>query len=356
MVNSKKFTKNLYYRLIGLVLLLFSASGCQTVALFEFESLEAPKVVLPPDIKTIGFVDRNLNFEVDTVSEYYLTNSVVLKDTNNYDEIRSINCHLGLSENLSYLYSIDSISFTRLPKKRLSGDRVYPPISWQLVDSICELTRSDILICLEDIQIFNEYEIISGDENWGVTDIKYFVVWRIYDPLLQKFHDERVISDSLYTEVNSNSYTKLVEEKIPNREEINAEISYEIGRNYANLISPVWKKFIRNYFITGHSDFTLANYYFNNDGIDQAIEIWKKHTESENKKLAGRASYNLALAYELKEDFKEANHWMRKSISIYRSMDKIPSEFKYAKDYFKNLTMRTQNNYLLDKFFGIEKE
>ncbi|MCT4601734.1 MAG: DUF6340 family protein [Marinifilum sp.] len=326
------------------------------MALFEFESLKAPKVIIPPDVKTIGFVDRNLSFDVDTLSSYYVMNELTIKDTINHDKVRAINCYLGLSENLSNYYALDSISFTRLPNQHLSGARRYDPISWERVDSICQSTASDILICLEDIQIFNEYEIIKGEENWGITDIKYFVVWRIYDPLLQKFHDERMISDSLYTEVSSYSYAKLIEEQMPTRQEINIEVAYEVGRNYANLISPAWDSFTRKYFVAGHQDFSLAHYYLNNDSLDKAIEIWEKHADAENKKLAGRASYNLAMAYELKEDFQQAGHWIRKAIHKYKEIEKVPSEIKHVKEYYNELTLRTQNNYLLDKFFGKDEK
>ena len=341
------------FLLLGILSIVFA--GCQTMALYNFEGLKAPKVIIPPDVKTIGFVDRNLSFDADSLSKNYKANNLTLKDSANYSEIRAINCHLGLSENLSTYFQLDSISYVRLPESYLEGDRRYDPMSWERVDSICESTGSDILICLEDLQVFNEYETIQGEENWGITDVKYFAIWRIYDPLLKKFHDERMIADSLFSEVSSYSYTKLIEERIPKRSEINAEIAYEVGRNYANLISPSWNSFTRKYFIAGHQDFSLASYYLNNDSVDQAIEMWKKHVESDDKKLAGRASYNLALAYELKEEFKEASHWVRKAIKNYRELEKTPKEFKYIEEYYKELTLRTQNNYLLDKFFGKEK-
>ncbi len=341
------------YLLFGVFPLIFGS--CQTMALYTFESLKAPKIIVPPDVKTIGFVDRNLSFDSDSLSEYYQSNALTVKDTANYDKIRAINCHLGLSENLSNYYALDSISFTRFSIKHIEGERKYDPMTWEQVDSVCESSGSDIIICLEDLQIFNEYETIKGEENWGITDIRYYAVWRIYDPLLQKLHDERMISDSLYTEVSSYSFTKLIEDKMPTRKELNAEVSYEVGRNYANLISPTWEELTRTYFIAGHEDFSLAYYYLSNENLNQAIEMWKKHTNSVDLKIAGRACYNLAMAYELKEDFQKANVWIQKSIKYYQDLDKEPSEYKFIKEYYKELTQRIQNSYLLDKFFGKEK-
>ncbi|WP_282125129.1 DUF6340 family protein [Marinifilum flexuosum] len=355
MTKQISFTKRNFRKFLLLGVLPIIFAGCQTMALYDFEGLKAPKVIIPPDVKTIGFVDRNLSFDLDTLSKYYEVNNLTLKDSVDYSEIRAINCHLGLNENLSAYFELDSVSYTRLPENHVVGDRHYDPMSWDRVDSICESNGSDILICLEDLQISNEYEIIEGEENWGITDVKYFAVWRIYDPLSQKFHDVRMIADSLFTETSSYSYTKLIEEKMPKRAEINAEVAYDVGRDYADLISPSWISFTRKYFIAGHQDFSFASYYLNNDSVDQAIEMWKKHVDSDDKKLAGRACYNMALAYELKEEYQEASSWVRRAIKKYREIDKEPKEFKYVKEYYKELIGRTQNNYLLDKFFGKEK-
>lgn len=357
MTKSRPLTKFLFRKIIMVGIMPIFLVSCQTMALYEFESLDAPKVIIPPDVKTIGFVDRNLSFSIDTLSNYYKMNSLVIKDTNNYDKIRGINSYLGFSENVSGYYSLDSVAFTHLPNKYINGARDYTPMPWTQVDSICESTGSDILVSLEDLQIYNQYETFNnnGEEYWGITDIKFYVVWRIYDPLLKKFHDERAATDSLYSEVESFSYDKLIQEKLPTREEINAEVAYEVGKRYADLISPEWNTYLRKFFVAGHQDFTLAHYYLMNDDLNQAISLWERHTESENIKLAGRACHNLVMAYELQGDYRNANNWMKKAIATYRSMDKAPSEFKYVKEYFKELTLRTQNNYLLDKFFGIDE-
>ena len=44
---------------------------------------------------------------------------------------------------------------------------------------------------------------------------------------------------------------------------------------------------------------------------DQAIYYWEVETESQtNQKNEGKAAYNLALAYEIKEDFDKALEWI----------------------------------------------
>jgi len=354
MTNFFIYKSKILWRYYGVVFSLFLLSSCQTTALYQFEGLRAPDIIIPPDVKTYGFVDRNTSFDIDTLNQYFKLNTLSFLDSINYDSIKALNCHSGLSENLSEYLAVDTIPFVQLPSKYILGNRNYDPMPWEQVDSICELTGSDVLICLEDIQIFNKYDVIEEEEYWGLTDINYYSIWRIYDPLVKKYHDERIITDSLYTEVNSTSHQKLVEEKLPKRLELMSEVSYEIGKQYAELISPAWKNMPRKYFVAGDKDFGLARYYLENDNLDQSMLLWEKLSKSEKVKIAGRAAYNMAMGYELKEEFSKANHWMRKSINFYRKLEKKPSEYKIVKEYYKLLTERTQNNYRLDKFFGEE--
>jgi len=352
MTNYFIHKSKILWRYYCVVFSLFLLSSCQTTALYQFEALRAPDIIIPPDVKTYGFVDRNTNFDIDTLGQYFKLNTLNYFDSTNYDSIKAENCHLGLSENLSEYLEVDTIPFIQLPPKYIVGDRNFEPMSWAQVDSVCELTGSDVLICLEDIQIFNKYEVLEEEEYWGITDINYYSIWRIYDPLVKKYHDERIITDSLFTEVNSTSHKTLVEEKLPRRITLMSEVSYEIGRQYAELISPTWNTISRKYFSAGDKDFGLARYYLENDDLEQSMLLWEKLSKSEKVKIAGRAAYNMAMGYELKEEFSKANHWMRKSINFYRKFEKKPSEYKIVKEYYKLLTERTQNNYRLDKFFG----
>ena len=88
-------------RIFLIVTSLFLLSSCQTFSLYSFQGLNAPKILIPADVKTIGFVDRNTSFKIDTVSQYYLLNSNLITDTTDYSTDISTNCYFGFTENLS---------------------------------------------------------------------------------------------------------------------------------------------------------------------------------------------------------------------------------------------------------------
>ena len=350
---NKSFSTTLFNMKIGVLYLLplLLLSSCQTYSLYEFQSLKAPAIVIPSDVKTIGFVNRNTSFDIDSLSDYYMLDDNVLIDTTDYNEMMANNCYYGFAENFSGTLGIDSISFISLNNKHVEGKRQYPALQWNVVDSICLATTSDILICLEDLQIFNKYSVVKDEGYYGVTDINHFSVWRVYDPLDQKIYNEQVIQDSLFTEVDSYSYEKLIQNKLPKRSEIFPDVAYQIGSNYADLFAPKWINYTRKFFVTGDNRLSVAKYYIAQENWDAMILLWEEIANEDNDKLAGRACYNLAIAYEIKEDFTKANHWIRKSIFHYKKMKSIPTEFNVVKAYTLEVINRTKNNKKLDLFF-----
>lgn len=339
-------------RIFSIVASLVLLSACQTFSVYSFQGLNAPSVIIPADVKTIGFVDRNTSFKIDTVSQYYFVNKELLNDTTDYSTDITTNCYLGFTENLSEYLVMDSIPFIQLDKKEMLGDRDYQPMKWELVDSICEKTGSDILICLEDMQLYNKYTVFEDVLFYGVTDANYFAVWRIYDPLNKIYVDEQVQIDSLFSEVTASSYSQLLSEEFPKRRELFKDVSYQVGNQYADLLSPKWIDITRKYFVAGDDRLATSKYYIDQEDWDTAISLWTEISNEGNDKLAGKACFNLAVAYEIKGDFTQANYWIRNSIFHYKTLKSLPSEFKIVTNYTLELMKRTENKKKLDLFFG----
>lgn len=335
-----------------IVISLFSLVSCQTLSLYSFQGLTAPDLIIPSDVKTLAFVDRNTSFKIDSVSKYYTVNSTLLSDTTDYSTDISTNCYHGFTENLSEYLAMDSIPFIRLDKKEMPGNRDYKPMKWELVDSICASTGSDVLICLEDIQVYNRYTVFEDVIHFGITDINYYAVWRIYDPLKQTYLDEQIVIDSLFSEVTSPSYKRLIEEKLPKRKDLFKDVSYQIGNQYADKLAPKWIDITRKYFASGDDRLAISKYYIDKGDWETPITLWIEISEEKDDKLAGRACFNLAVAQEVNGDFVSANQWIRKSIFHYKTLKSLPSEFKWVKEYTLELIERTKNKAKLDLFFG----
>lgn len=339
-------------RIFMIVISLFLLVSCKTLSIYSFQGLNAPGVIIPNDVKTLAFVDRNTSFEIDSVGQYYLVNSKLLTDTTYYNSDFSTNCYQGFTENLSEYLLVDSIPFIQLDKKKMKGDRNYKPMKWKLVDSICSSSGSDVLICLEDIQLYSKYTVFEDVLYYGIADVNYYAVWRIYDPLNQIYIDEQIVIDSLFSEVTSPSYKRLIEEKLPKRKDLFKDISYQIGNQYADMLAPKWIDITRKYFTSGDDRLAISKYYIDRGDWESPIILWTEISNEDDFKLAGRACYNLAVANEIKGDFGIANQWIRKSIFYYKKLKSLPSEFKIVEKYTLELVKRTKNKAKLDRFFG----
>lgn len=343
-------TKFIYF---GILVLFLSLSSCSITSQVQFQTLEAPQIVLPADISRIAFVDRNLHFPSDSVNQFFKVSGRLRMDSVDYTSKMGFNCYEGFRENLSEYLQQDSIPFVRLQETKITDDiRKSALMEWSSVDSICKATESDILFVLENIQVYNEHEIEEGDLYWILTEVSYLGLWRIYDPMHQKIYDERFVVDSLFMETSDASFQKLVTEKLPSRKQILNDASYELGRNYVDLISPRWKDVSRNYFVSGDKRLSTALYFMNKNEFDTAINMWQSLTKEKDMKLAGRAAYNLAVVHEMKGDLKTARSWIRKAIYFYKKMKNRPSEYKEIEAYALLLNSRWSNGEKIKKFFG----
>ncbi len=342
--------KSIYFVALLFILVL---PACQTTSVFQFQTLEAPEILLPSDVNRIGFVSRNIHFRSDSLEKEALGVEGALIDSVDYDKIAALSCYQGLVENLAEFWTQDSIPFIRLPKeKKIKRTKDIEPLSWEIVSSICRLNQVDVLIVLEDIRTYIKQEVIEDNMYWAVSEINYRGLWRIYDPLYKKYYDYRAIPDTLFLEVSDFDYNTLVNKKLPSVETMVNVAAYELGVSYANFISPSWIDVRRDYFLSGSDRLLYAGSLINNDNAADAVKVLEELTKKQNKKLAGRAAYNLAVLYEMKGDFINAKNWINKAVSYYSELKNIPTEFKHVKAYSSSLDSCLINEKRINQFFG----
>ncbi len=88
---------------------------------------------------------------------------------------------------------------------------------------------------------------------------------------------------------------------------------------------------------------------------NEAAKIWYHIYESENKKQKARAAYNLALSYEIRNDFQEAKAWAEISRNLFETLKSIQVseiERKMAFKYFESLNERFAETEALHKQLG----
>ena len=109
-------------------------------------------------------------------------------------------------------------------------------------------------------------------------------------------------------------------------------VSNRSGHGYAFRIIPYKLRVMRDYFVKGTNNFKIAKRKAQMGQWDEAGELWKKETGNPSRKVAGRASYNVAIINEINGDVDAALEWARKAWGDYG--------VKLAPDYVRILENR----------------
>ena len=208
-----------------------------------------------------------------------------------------------------------------------TGTSSFPiPLSWNEVKSICGSYDGDALLVLETFD--SDSRIIVGApvartrkvKGIKVKELRYPATlimnvesgWRVYD-----VNKELIIDENKFTEVKEfKAWGHSPEEaqlNLPSKRIAIKKSGVYAGEQYGFRISPMWVKVNRTYYIGKHEELKNARQYVKNGDWDTAIEIWMPLTDDVDVKIAARATFNMALASEIKGSLNTAIDWAKKA-------------------------------------------
>ena len=208
-----------------------------------------------------------------------------------------------------------------------TGTSSFPiPLAWNEVKSICGSYDGDALIVLETFD--SDSRVLIGTPVSRTRKIKGIKVkelrypasliievesgWRIYD-----VNKERIIDENKYVEIKEfsawGSSAEQAQFNLPSKRIAIKQAGIYAGEKYGFRISPIWLRVKRTYYIGNHEDLKNARQYVKSGDWDTAIEIWLPLTKNDDLKIANRASFNMALASEIKGSLKTAIDWAKKA-------------------------------------------
>jgi hypothetical protein len=97
------------------------------------------------------------------------------------------------------------------------------------------------------------------------------------------------------------------------RKEAVNQVSNKAGHGYALRIIPYRLRVMRDYYVKGTNNFKIARRKAQVGKWDEAGLLWEKETGNRSSKIAGRASYNMAIINEINGDLEAALKWAQKS-------------------------------------------
>jgi hypothetical protein len=343
-----KYTKYLF--LIIIASLLFS---CNTSSI-SIQALRPAEIALPQHIKTIVVMNRTRptkNGQVINILEGILTGEGI-----GVDRAGAENAMSGLLATLSASPRFNVMKANI--ERKGSGTGWFPdPLPTSDVRGICEQFKADALITLEafDSNTFRTFadrkrkvkkDNVEVEETVRVVNERVQVTagWRLYDAknvsLLDQFrmNTEMTFSKEATTEALAISL-------LPTMNNMITQVGGRAGNDYAFRIAPQYVWLSRMYYTGKHRSLKNAKLRVRANDWEGAAEIWRPMTSFQiDRKAAGRACYNMAVANEVMGRLEDALTWARKASYDYNN--------KKARAYINEINRRIQDQRRLDSQMG----
>jgi hypothetical protein len=325
-----------YYFLLAIASAIFS--GCSKYGYVSLKYPTAPYAALPENVHNIAIVNRSLTKKdnKNPIKEAILTGEIAGSDKRASDE-----CIKGVFDRINGWRDINILipAHTRLYG---TGTRETPELlGWNVVKSICDSTKADVLLVLEtfdsnsDILVSNVTNQINAVINGSTTppppvqQVRMNVVsfWRLYDPFTQKIIDE--YKTTSYLTFDGGPLSIPPPDALP-------KTAYAAGQEYIQRFLPGYYYVKREMYKRGKKSekqqFKMAFRRSEVANWQGASEVWLELTKSKNRKNAGRACLNMAVACEVLGKTDEALTWAKKAYEDYGN--------KLGREYANNLKYR----------------
>lgn len=287
-----------------LFILLLSISSCVSFKKLTIEVVKPAGYLIPPEIKKLAIVSRNLKYDSDTLENYFARNNHLIKDKTlfNPDSAARKTCLDSLALVLSKQNRFDSILifpvnyFPQTKSKKIGPNKA----DWYKI--LSKQSNAEGLIILDMFSCFYSTNNQEGTET--VANVVTSNIWTFYDVKKQKITDRFVQIDTLYWEERDENGIRKI--RIPAKKEAIMLSAAVIGTNYSKHLIPSWTTVYRDVMDCKKADLKNATKLALKSNWEAASEIWKKYADSNNTKNQLVALYNLALTSEMNGDVDQA--------------------------------------------------
>jgi tetratricopeptide (TPR) repeat protein len=305
--------------------LILSFSACTKTV---YVSVMKPALInVPHRIKTVALINRTLpDNNVANIIEGVLTGETPGEDKEGANQALA-----GLNSALinSPRYEV---KFTEVKIKGSGSGGVLPaPLSWTEIENICKEYNADAVVSLEtydsDFIVTNSSKLVEKNENGQVRKVPEYYAkgvatvklgFRFYDPGLKTIPDQYNFSHVRNWSTAGPNLAAALAGLVGRNAAVN-QVSNAAGSIYATRIAPTWVTESRKFYKKSHGNASIA------EGFRRAMvkdyqgaeEAWKTAISTTHGKTAGKAAFNLAVAYEIQGDLEEAKKWIIKSYSDY---------------------------------------
>ncbi|MEA1875891.1 MAG: DUF6340 family protein [Bacteroidota bacterium] len=320
----------------GLAMIL---SSCILAYNYQAEILFPAQIDVSPDVENVGVfcrMDLGPNpsgyFSGNEWEKSFKSDSALLKQA-----------ILGLEDGLieSPRYSV----IETITKRNLPGFLPQPSknLNWKFLRNIYP-DSTGLLIELATASFSDT--VIDLNTNDNIVENYYCILstffWRLYNFNAKEISLYRIQDTTIIEFRNRGNNFRLQDTRHLLR--LMNSASYNAGISFASGIAPTWKEINRIYYKSSIPIFHPAEKLVVEGDWKGAAEEWLPFTKSNNKIIASRASFNMAVAAEMTDHFALAIEWLEKSKEL--------GQKRYVDEYTADLLDRISQKAKLDLQFG----
>lgn len=329
-------------RLIPALLILMFFGACTVYKEYPIEIYQPGEIPVPPETNTISIVYRNFKYSNDTLLHYYQDDFRLKKarqDPKNLDSVLVNISMQELAKNLKEQNAFGEIHIYPELFKTHYGDKL-PRLNTDVVQKIASTTNSDLLVSLETYSSFYSEYSANAERPTKSNEVITAAVWAVYNPSTNALLEHKTMIDTIFWNGYDNQGNTIRNNKLPPRITALKIAAQMAGENYAKRFFASWQNTKRIYSVPPLPDFAAADEYVQKGEWDNAILLWRRYAEDDAGKMAINARYNLAFAYEMKDDLETAQKWLVAAQQIaqdYRSKEDLKLIIQYRSVIQKRL-------------------
>ncbi len=308
---------------LTILIAVMALISCKTQQLY-LSVVEPAPVTLPSYIKNMGVINRSV--PTDKTKGLDILDKALSLEGVNLDKDGAMESIRGLSDELEHNARFNEIKTLNDVDFRTSALTDFPtPLTWEIVEQICRESGTDALFSLEkfDTDTHLNYSSrktemktplgnIPALEHQANMETLVKTGWRIYDPGSKLILDEYIYNESINFTGRGINPLVAASALVGRKDAVN-QVSNKAGHGYALRIIPFQVRVMRDYYVKGTDNFKIAHRKAQVGKWDEAGQLWQKETDNPKVKIAGRASYNMAIISEINGDLDSALKWAQKS-------------------------------------------
>jgi hypothetical protein len=344
---------NILYKYTGIIFASLGFSSCISTVSVPIDQLEPGNVALSATNRKVALISRNFKFSIDTLSGYFNLDYRLKKGTNGDNQ---------MIDSIAVTKSLDNLRKALLESGRFDEVFVYPyniikahigdkemPFTSGYIQSVCSESQTDAVISLEMLSFFySRHKGSSAGAIKGEANVKISAIWSVYIPKsddpVDRYNHSEVIRWSEFDPGNDS-----LKYELPGRKEAVSIASGIAAKNYSKRIVPSWKESSRIIIGLNTPEWDQSMLLAQQNKWVKARQIWEKYIGSAQKRVAGAASLNYAVAQEMSGDPEQATVWNDKAVKLLQNGEAGRIARSYAAILYERKLKALKLNTILKK-------